>query len=552
LRQPQYPFAFPLTAPCPPHLTCRGPLKVAGWALHLRNHPDQSYVNSLLDIITFGAKLGYTGPDQLVVSDNLASALLQPDDITSDIEKRIALLQIRRIDTVPSKYICSPLGLTPKSDGGWRRIHHLSHPPGRSVNDHIPREWGSLVYTQFDEAVSTVLRAGPHCLLVKRDLADAFRHIPVHPDDWWLLGFRWENAFYQDLFLPFGLRTSPAIFDLFATALEWIARREVQMQHTQHYLDDFLMVIPAGSDNQPQPLEYAKVSRFETVCADVGFRIKDSKSEEGTQLTFLGIELDSVAMEARLPRDKHVKAIELVNAALRHPSLTRQELDSLVGFLSFASRVIPASRPFLRRLYDAQGHRDPRPRRPSSSTRHTPVRGAVKRDLQWWQEFLPQWNGIRLLQPSRLQAYLWTDASGTKGIGGYFLLDRSVLPQRSQVFSRMVPQRHKKKHINYKEMFAVLQALQLWLASFAGRRVHVYCDNEAVVTALRKQTIRGNAISPLRKIAMLAALHDVQLTIHWIATAENALADALSRWDWARVANMCPHLQVQELSALLQ
>jgi hypothetical protein len=255
LRQPQYPFAFPLTAPCAPHLTCRGPLKAVGWALYLRNHPDQSYVNSLLAIITFGAKLGYTGPDQLIISDNLASALLQPDDITSEIDKRIALLQIRRIDTLPSKYICSPLGLTPKSDGGWRRIQHLSHPPGHSVrvNDHIPRQWGSLVYTQFDEAVATVLRAGPHCLLVKRDLTDAFRHIPVHTDDWWLLGFRWGEAFYQDLFLPFGLRTPPAIFDLFATVLEWIARGEVQLPHAQHYLDDFLMVIPAGGDAQPQP-----------------------------------------------------------------------------------------------------------------------------------------------------------------------------------------------------------------------------------------------------------------------------------------------------------
>jgi hypothetical protein len=94
------------------------------------------------------------------------------------------------------------------------------------------------------------------------------------------------------------------------------------------------------------------------------------------------------------------------------------------------------------------------------------------------------------------------------------VLNRALLPQRAQVFSRMVPQRHKKKHINYKaqEMFAVPQALQLWLASFAGRQVHVYCDNDAIVAALRKQIIRGNAISPLRKIAMIAALHDVQLT----------------------------------------
>jgi hypothetical protein len=141
----------------------------------------------------------------------------------------------------------------------------------------------------------------------------------------------------------------------------------------------------------------------------------------------------------------------------------------------------------------------PQPSATQAVTRHTPIKGAVKRDLKWWQEFLPQWNCIRLLlQPSRLQAYLGTDASGTKGIGGYFLLDRALLPQRAQVrvFSRMVPQRHKKKHINYKELFAVLQALQLRLASFAGRQVHVYCDNDAVVAALRKQTIRGNAISP--------------------------------------------------------
>jgi ribonuclease HI len=324
-------------------------------------------------------------------------------------------------------------------------------------------------------------------------------------------------------------------------------------------------------------------------------------------------------MEARLPREKHVKAIELVNEALRRTSLTRHELDSLVGFLSFASRVIPASCPFPTSPLRRTGY--PQPSATQAITRHTPIKGAVKhnllngtayastthrvpatlshagyrakpikgtvkRDLKWWQEFLrPQWNGIRLLQPSRLQAYLWTDAPGTKGIGGYFLLDRALLPQRAQVFSRMVPQRHKKKHINYKEMFAALQALQLWLASFAGRQVHVYCDNDAVVAALRKQTIRGNAISPLRKIAMIAALHDVQRTIHWTPTAENtladalsplqkiamiaalhdvqrtihwtptaenALADALSRWDWACIANMCPHLQAQDLPALLQ
>jgi hypothetical protein len=353
LHQPQYPFGFPLTAPCAPHLTCRGPLKAVGWALHLRNRPDQSYVNSLLAIITFGANLGYLyRPDQLIINDNLASALLQvyPDAITSDIDKRIALLQIRRIDTPPSKYVRFPLGLTPKSDGGWRHIHHLSYPAGHSVNNHTPRQWGSLVYTQFDEAVATVLRAGPHCLLVKRNLADAFRHIPVHPDDWWLLGFRWGEAFHQDLFLPFGLRTLPAIFDFFATALVWIARCKVQMQHIQHYLDNFLMVIPAGSDARPQPQ---------------GFLLREHL--RGRWLPPEGLSLTRRLWKHDSPEKSTSKPS---NWSMRHCAALLSLVMSWTHWSGF-SRSCPAQSPpvvlFLRRLYDAQGTRNPQPRRLSSS-----------------------------------------------------------------------------------------------------------------------------------------------------------------------------------------
>jgi hypothetical protein len=67
---------------------------------------------------------------------------------------------------------------------------------------------------------STGLRARSN--LNQRDLADAFRHIPAHPDDWWLLRFHWMGIWWCDQFLPFGCHTLAAIFDLFASALEWI------------------------------------------------------------------------------------------------------------------------------------------------------------------------------------------------------------------------------------------------------------------------------------------------------------------------------------------
>lgn len=94
------------------------------------------------------------------------------------------------------RFISSPLGLVPKTGSNTSyRIHHLSFPPGKSVNDYIPPGWGSLEYTSFDEAVAMVAAAGHGAILVKRDLADAFRHIPVAPGGCWLLGFCWDNEY---------------------------------------------------------------------------------------------------------------------------------------------------------------------------------------------------------------------------------------------------------------------------------------------------------------------------------------------------------------------
>lgn len=64
-----------------------------------------------------------------------------------------------------------------------------------------------------------VARAGRGAKMMKRDLKSAFRHIPISQLDHWLLIFEWEGQFYVDMFLPFGLRTAPRIFNLFSEAL---------------------------------------------------------------------------------------------------------------------------------------------------------------------------------------------------------------------------------------------------------------------------------------------------------------------------------------------
>lgn len=206
--------------PTDPDLPYQGPLKVEGWELWLKDYPDHHFAKALPAILRKGAKIGYRGPKLAHRSTNHHSALVAPEILSSDLQKQLHHDRLVKIDlATETPFVCSPLGLVPKHDGGWRRIHDLSFLPGNSVNDGIPQEWGSLEYTTFDEAVDALLQQGPGAILVKRDLKDAFRHIPVAPSDQWLLGFQCDRSYWMERYLPFGLRTSPFLFNLFARAL---------------------------------------------------------------------------------------------------------------------------------------------------------------------------------------------------------------------------------------------------------------------------------------------------------------------------------------------
>lgn len=105
-----------------------------------------------------------------IISANLSSATDDPDTLITDLENQIAADHLTEVIEVGDHFICSRLGLVPKSNGKWCRIHHLSYPFGRLVNCHIPKEWRALEYTTFNEAKQEVIRAGLGRIMVKRDL----------------------------------------------------------------------------------------------------------------------------------------------------------------------------------------------------------------------------------------------------------------------------------------------------------------------------------------------------------------------------------------------
>ena len=206
-------------------------LVAPAWAHYLSTYPDRTFVESILNMINHGANIGYTHDHARAQSSkNLTSALKHPDAVSADITAQVAKGCTRGpFDKPPLPHFrSSPLGaVVRKRATKVRRIHHLSWPAETSVNDGIPDEEAVISYDMFQRTVDDLIESGAGSLMIKLDLEQAFRHIPVRPADWHLLGFTWMCKFYYDIVFGFGLRSAPYIFNLFAEALHWIITRHI-------------------------------------------------------------------------------------------------------------------------------------------------------------------------------------------------------------------------------------------------------------------------------------------------------------------------------------
>ena len=111
------------------------------------------------------------------------------------------------------------------------------------------------------------------------------------------IGGYWECCkFFIDTTMAFGLHSAPKLFTALADAVEWVLR-ERGIQFVIHYLYDFLLV---GSTDYA-----ACVAHVLDTFEELGLPVALNKLEGPTScLTFLGFELDAVAMELRLSQSK--------------------------------------------------------------------------------------------------------------------------------------------------------------------------------------------------------------------------------------------------------
>lgn len=587
----------PNTTPCfatfdasfPPLENSPSPFISQAWESRLSLYPGKLPTH-IVGILTYGCQVGYSGPFAFILSKNLMSSKLDPKVITSQLHDD--LLRGRVVQVLPvSPFISSPLGLVPKHDGGFRRIQLLSFPTGNSVNDFIPREASNLVYLKLEEVFQMVLAAGHGCVIMKRDIKDAFRNIPVAPQWRWLLGFHWGNNYYTETCLPFGLATAPFIFNLFAEAFHWTVLTHLRWRFFCHYLDDFVAIFSAAVATSS--FMASRRQEYIALTDELGIPRKDSKDWEGTTAEVLGIEVDTILREARLSPAKLTKAITAVNAVLLQESLSLRDAQVLAGYLSFCAKVVRLGRMFLSEMWTfiASFRLSDHP----LSIRRIPA--TLRLDLQLWSSLLPEFNGVLFFDdPTRTEHHLYGDASSIGLSGFHFTTDSpavlrnpppslpsspaplEVLSEASPTFleglqsnpmcsppswvtaaprlpiansyasrvaknSRNATGKRTPDHINVLELRAILFSFERWAHIWKSQRVVVFTDNSAAFYGLRKGSIRGPPMAPLRKILLLASKFDILFRPSWISTDKNTLADALSRFDGKAIANLCPHWQ---------
>ncbi len=239
------------------------PMRETIWAQELAGHPDKALVDELLRGIKSGFRVGYDKSLAPLKAHhrNMQSATEHREVVTKYLTAEIEAGRVVLVGTTSQAEAlgihCSPFGVIPKKSkpDKFRLILNLSAPEGASVNDGISKELATLSYVSLDQVADTAARLGRGLLLAKMDIKQAYRQVSVHSQ----------------------------VF---------------------HYVDDFITLGASATE----------CSRNNTimheVCSKLGLPAEPEKDEgPATSLTFLGIVIDTVAMELRLPQEKLLRML---------------------------------------------------------------------------------------------------------------------------------------------------------------------------------------------------------------------------------------------------
>ena len=116
----------------------------------------------------------------------------------------------------------------------------------------------------------------------------------VHLQDRPLIGMYWQEQYYEDVLLQFGLLSAGLIFTAVADAIEWVVR-QTGVEKIFHYIDDHII----GNAQCGE-----RLLTLQQIAHNHGIIFTENKKEGLATLFIIGIEVDLVAMTLGLLAEK--------------------------------------------------------------------------------------------------------------------------------------------------------------------------------------------------------------------------------------------------------
>lgn len=460
------------------------------------------------NIVNLSEKLSH----KPVISENYKSATNKP--VCELVEKQIKVeIEHGHYKLVTEKpTIVSAIGAIPKKDNKQkiRIIHDCSRPSGNALNDYASTS--TFKYQNLQDAVDVIT---PGCYLAKLDLSNAYRSVKIHPSNYNFTGLKWKfknqtkDTYMVDTRLPFGASKSPEIFNKLTQAVCKIMAKRGK-EKVIAYLDDFLVVSQTFQGCMEMLTDLMQLVR------ELGFSINYNKIEgPSKQLTFLGISLDTESMSMSLPVQKLEEFKTCVQTTLTKKSVTKRQIQSLIGKLNWCTQCVYGGRFHMRRLIDKVIDL-------KCSWHRTRVTKDMKDDLKWWENYMKIFNGSCQMVDARPGTPVSIDSCPVAA-GAVF--------HKDWIYTSWENKGHiSPLHINFKEVLALEPAVHRWSHLWTNKKVYIHCDNMAAVSIINRGSCRNRIVmSSLRRIFWKSAIFNFRLKAVYYPGIYNELADTVSR-----------------------
>ncbi len=431
----------------------------------------------------------YNGPEMVRLNTGNHPPISSPPYRKSHSERKIiqkhiqGLLEKGIIRESTSDW-ASPVLLVSKPDGGvrlcidYRRLNQVlkddKFPMGR-LDDLFDSLYGAEYFSKLD------IQAG-------------FYNFQIHPDDREKTAFIVHDGLYEFNRVPFGLRTSPAVFNRMMRKIFG----KLIYDKCFIYVDDLLVFGKTFEDHLVSLKEV-----FTKLLAN-NLKLKPSKCSFGyTEVKLLGhiVGRNGICVDP-----------EKVVAIQRLPiPTTPTEVKSVLGLASFYRRFIP-------HFSDIS--------RPLTNLTKKEVKFVWTQTCQKAFEILKEkliTAPILTQFDDRLSVILYTDASNY-GLGALLCQIQNGVERVIAYASRMMNPSEQNFATSEKECLALIFALDKWREYCYGRKVIAYVDHLALLSLLKTKNSKN-----LRLARWVLSVQESDIEIRYMRGKTLLHADALSR-----------------------